>query len=275
MPNQSNFRSDITTVTDNRFNASRIVRYPTEGVLNEEVPASFGFSDGDNIELHFYTIPGNQLLLSIRLDRMDNVIKSHIVSYTNGPSKNYIRIDFSEIFRKKNLILVPGDYRMVMNFFSDEIGSFDYKKLNITTISPSRGEIELTFNDSDGEVSIDENQRLVYEFVEPSMEKIYAVGAADKIFKSGVQMNDPTEGLTASNILTTADRSLLTSLGNRVAFETDLNNFLLELGNFIKEDIIINGDQLIQRDQFENIITTAVQQKIVSMKTKYSTMKIT
>lgn len=270
MPNQENFRSDITTTTDIRFNASRVVRFPQEGILTQEVPASFGFSDNDNIELHFYTIPGNQLALSLIIDLQDRIAKSHIVSYSDGTNKNYIRIDFSEIFNNKKLILVPGDYRMVMNFFSSEIGNYTDRKLSLSTISPTRTEVELTFNDSINEVTIDQNQNLVYEFVETSLEKPYAAGAADKIFKSGVQMQDSTEGLTAVNVLKPADVSLLTNLGILQEFRNELNNFLLELGDFIKEDLIINGDQLIQQPQFQEIIRNMVEEKIVLMQIKFN-----
>lgn len=275
MPNQDNFRSDVTTITDPRFSASRVVRIPSEEILFDQIPASFGYEQDDNIELHFYTIPGNELILSTVLKLSDEIIKSHTVFYTDQTEKNHLRIDFSEIFRKKQLMLVPGDYRMVMNFFSDEIGSYENKKLNVTTISPSRQEIELTFNDSIDEVSIDDNQRLVYEFVEISFDKIYAVFVADKIFKSGVELNDETEGLTPSNILTENDISLLDNLGVRQQFETELSSFLLELGDFIKNDLVIRGDSLIQKDQYKNLIIDAVLEKINYMQSRFPTIVIT
>jgi hypothetical protein len=71
MPNQRNFRSDITTVTEPRFTASRIVKSYDEGVLLEELPASFGFNELDNIEVHFYTLSSNSLVLSTVINLQD------------------------------------------------------------------------------------------------------------------------------------------------------------------------------------------------------------
>lgn len=275
MPNQSNFRSDITTTTDIRYNASRIVRVPDELILYEEVPASFAFDRQDNIEIHFYTITTNQLLLSTVITLNDEIIKSHIVSYADNSYKNYIRIDLTKLFEYKNLILIPGDYRMVLNFVSDEIGSYTDRKLTLETISPSRTEVELVFNDTIDEVARQENLTLLREFIEPSFEKTDAVGAAEKIFKSGVELNDNTEGVTADNIIryintgsqTYADTiARIDRLGLRNSFDTQLNDFLLNLFNFIREEIVINGDDRIQEDQFRQIITDMVSMHINNLR---------
>ena len=275
MPTQSNFRSDITTTTDIRYNASRIVRVPDELILYEEVPASFAFDRQDNIEIHFYTITTNQLLLSTVITLNDEIIKSHIVSYADNSYKNYIRIDLTKLFEYKNLILIPGDYRMVLNFVSDEIGSYTDRKLTLETISPSRTEVELVFNDTIDEVARQENLTLLREFIEPSFEKTDAVGAAEKIFKSGVELNDNTEGVTADNIIryintgsqTYADTiARIDRLGLRNSFDTQLNDFLLNLFNFIREEIVINGDDRIQEDQFRQIITDMVSMHINNLR---------
>jgi hypothetical protein len=275
MPNQSNFRSDITTTADIRYNASRIVRVPDELILYEEVPASFAFDRQDNIEIHFYTITTNQLLLSTVITLNDVIIKSHIVSYADNSYKNYIRIDLTKLFEYKNLILIPGDYRMVLNFVSDEIGSYTDRKLTLETISPSRTEVELVFNDTIDEVARQENLTLLREFIEQSFEKTDAVGAAEKIFKSGVELNDNTEGVTADNIIryintgsqTYADTiARIDRLGLRNSFDTQLNDFLLNLFNFIREEIVINGDDRIQEDQFRQIIIDMVSMHINNLR---------
>ena len=165
MPNQANFRSDITTQTEPRFAASRIVSNPNELILFEEVPASFAFDAHDTLEVHFYTTPGNQLLLSTTITLSDQIIMSHIVSYSDNSYKNYIRIDFTKLFIDKNLILVPGDYKLVLNFFSDEIGSYTDRRLTIDTISPSRTEVQLTFNNIIDTVTRNNDVYLLREFV--------------------------------------------------------------------------------------------------------------
>ena len=273
MPNQANFRSNITTQTEPRFTASRIVSNPSELILFEEVPASFAFDAQDNVEVHFYTIPGNQLLLSATVTLNDEVVKSHIVAYNDNSYKNYIRIDFTKLFLDKNLILVPGDYRLVLNFFSDEIGSYTDRRLTIDTISPTRTEVQLTFNNVIDEVTRRENQYLLKEFVEPSFTKADAVGVAEKIFKSGVELDDSTEGVTADTIVENIEipeinqtyantMARIDRLNLRESFDAQVNNFLVELYSFIREEIVINGDDRIQQDEYEQFIRSVVENKI-------------
>lgn len=277
MPNQANFRSDITTTTDPRFTASRIVKVPSELILYEETPASFAFDNDDNIEVHFYSIATNELILSTVINLEDAIIKSHVVGYTDNSYKNYIRIDFTKLFLDKDLILIPGDYRVVLNFFSNEIGSYSTKKLTINKISETRTEVELVFNDTVDEISRQENLTLVTEFVEKSFNKTDAVGVAEKIFKSGVESQDSTEGLTATNIETnieipdigqTYENTLarIDRVGLRQIFDTQLNDFLLELFKYVREEIVINGDERIQEDEYQEIIRKVVLEKITNFR---------
>lgn len=276
MPNQNNYRTDLTKKTESRFTTSRIVNVPDDVILNEEIPASFGFDTGDNIEIHFYTAVGNQLLLSVLIGANEDIIKSHIVAYNDGTYKNYIRIDFTKLFLDKELILVPGDYRMVLNFFSDEIGSYTNRKLQIDTISDSSTEVQLSFSDTTDNIRRQENLYLLKEFVDPSIDKINAAATMDKIFKSGVELNDETEGLYYTNILTQADLTLLQDLNIYGNFIDELHALLLDLGNFIKDDIVINGDDLIQKDEFQKLITSTVQLKLQTMKLKFQeSLKLT
>jgi hypothetical protein len=277
MPNQANFRSDITTQTEPRFAASRIVSNPNELILFEEVPASFAFDAQDTVEVHFYTIPGNQLLLSTTITLSDQIIKSHIVSYSDNSYKNYIRIDFTKLFIDKNLILVPGDYKLVLNFFSDEIGSYTDRRLTIDTISPSRTEVQLTFNNIIDAVTRNDDTYLLREFVEPSFNKSDAVGVAQKIFESGVELNDPTEGITADTITQNIEIPEINQtyantiaridvLNLRESFDAQINDFLLQLYTFISEEIVINGDDRIQQDEYEQIIRSVVTDKISNLR---------
>lgn len=277
MPNQANFRSDITTQTEPRFAASRIVSNPNELILFEEVPASFAFDAQDTVEVHFYTTPGNQLLLSTTITLSDQIIKSHIVSYSDNSYKNYIRIDFTKLFIDKNLILVPGDYKLVLNFFSDEIGSYTDRRLTIDTISPSRTEVQLTFNNIIDTVTRNNDLYLLREFVEPSFNKSDAVGVAQKIFESGVELNDSTEGVTANTVVQNIEIpeinqtyantiARIDALNLRESFDAQINDFLLQLYTFISEEIVINGDDRIQQDEYEQIIRSVVTDKISNLR---------
>ncbi len=279
MPNQANFRSDITTQTAPRFSASRIVKVPTEPIFLEEIPASFGYDDEDNLEIHFYTIPGNQLLLSTTVVINDQIFKSHIVEYADGTYKNYIRIDFTKLFIDKNLVLIPGDYKMVLNFFSDEIGNYNNRILTIDAISPSRTEVQLTFNNTTDAPTRTENKQLAKEFVEPSFVKRDAIGVAEKIFKSGVELNDSTEGVTAETVVDNItipeeNQTYLNTIARidrlnlRNSFDVELNNFLVELYSFIREEIVINEDERVQQSDYEELIRSIVAAKIGRLQSK-------
>jgi hypothetical protein len=233
----------------------------------EELPASVAYNPEDNIEIHFYTVPGNARLLSVIITMQDaEILKSHVVSYADGTYKNYIRIDFTALFEKKQLLLIPGEYKMVLNYFSDEIGSYSNKKMFLQTISDSRTEAQLAFVDNTSEVNIVQNENILYEFVEPSFNKPTAIGVAEKIFKSGVDLNDSTEGLVYQNILdlieiTDIGQTFETSVGrvNRLGdaaslqFENQVNEFLPILYQSIREELLIRGDRRIQREEFEAI----------------------
>jgi len=271
MPNQTNFRSDITTKTEPRFLTSRIVNNPGELILFEEIPASFGYDPEDNIELHFYSVTTNQLVLSTTVKLSDDVIKVHTVAYADRTYKNYLRIDFTKLFVDKNLILVSGDYKVAINFFSDEIGTYENKILRIDFISNSRTEVQLSFNNSIDQPTIESNNILAKEFVEKGFNKIDAIGVSQKIFKSGVELNDSNEGVTATNIIERIDVvdqtyeqtiGKIDRLGILNEFENDLNEFVSNLYQYIIQEIIIKSDERTQEEEFRDIIQRVVTQKI-------------
>lgn len=280
MPNQYNFRSDVTNTTDVRYQASRIVRFPEEEILLEQLPASFGYETFDNVEIHFYTIPTNTLILSsvVNSNNFEEILKSHIVSYDDGSFKNYIRIDFTKLFEVNNLILIPGDYRVVINLFSDEIGSYDTKKMYIQKVAAAGTEVQLAFLPTQDEVQRQSNQNELREFVEPSFDRPTAVGVDEKIFASGVRLNNSFEGLTYENITDnietpTANQSRedtierIQRLGIIDKFETNIEEFLLILYEYIKNEIIINGDRRIQENEFKQFIEKAISSKISTLQT--------
>lgn len=276
MPNQYNFRSDITTKTEPRFLASRIVRVPEEIIFYEEIPASFAYDEQDNVELHFYSLPSNQLVFSTVAKLTDDILKSHLVEYVDKTYKNYIRIDITKLFVDKNLILIPGDYRVAINFFSDEIGSYDNKILTIDEISPSKTEIQLAFNNTIDEPTVELNNRLAREFVEKSFNKVDAIGVAQKIFKSGVELNNATEGVNAVNIIDrinvvvgqTYSQTVrrIDRIRAREEFDKDLNNFVLELYKSIVEQIVIVNDERIQEDEYQEIIRSMVTKYLENLR---------
>ena len=278
MPNQNNFRSDATTPDESRFLASRIVSFPEEEILLEQIPASFGYDVFDNIELHFYSSPENFLILSLVVNADDgDVLKSHIVSYEDETFKNYIRIDFTALFEKKQVILLPGDYKVVMNFFANEIGSYDNRRMYIEEISDSRTEVQLQFFDTQNLQDRVDNIDSLNEFVPPSFSRPVAIGVAEKIFRSGVQLVDDTEGLTYNNILENIELDLsdvAQTIDNTIEkvkklspvaedeLKESINNFLPRLYEKMREEIVIRGDRRIQEDEFKEFIEEVVDNEL-------------
>jgi hypothetical protein len=275
MPNQYNFRKNIGGDQPPRFMASRIVSFPQEKILLEELPASFGFENNDNIEMHFYIQPTDDLFLSVVLGASDvELLKSHVVAYDDDTFKNYIRIEFTQLLEKKNLFLVPGEYRVVFNFFSDEIGSYNDKNMYIQEISNSRTEVQLApYNYTDIKIR-KKNQKKLTEFTPPSFAKPDALGATTKIFKSGLENDDPEVGLTYSNISDnlfiketnqTFDNTIknirrLDASVEEVLVE-NLYKLLLSVHQILKNRIVIDGSPRIREEEFIQFIDDAIEEE--------------
>lgn len=275
MPNQYNFRTDVTNITEPRFTASRVVSVQDQSILLETIPASFGFEDLDNIEVHLYSDPANNLIVStiINLPEDIDVIKSHVVFYENQTFKNYIRIDFTKLFENKNLIIPSGQYRMVLNFFSNEIGSYNDRKLFVQTISPSRTEVELSYYPTQSISTRRANENELREFVQKSFDKPVAAGVTDKIFRSGVRLDDPTEGVTYESLVNnieiesidqTFDNTiqLVKNLNLEEVFSQQLESFIVSLYDDIVNEINLNGDRRIQEDEFQTFVNDVIERRV-------------
>lgn len=274
MPNQSNFRSNIET-NDPRFLASRIVKFPGEAILLEEIPASFGYDAQDNVELHFYTYPDDVLVASLVTVLTDEVVKLHIVQYQDNSFKTYLQIDFTKLFVDKKTTLAPGDYRVAINFFSEEIGSYDKRILSFSQISPSRTEVELVFNNETDEVIAAENARLYREFILKSFNKPDAVGIMEKIFKSGVELQDDREGVTAATTINKIESATTQKLVDTISrmqtikidtkFVDDLNTYIKNLFQILREEIVIKGDERLQEDELRALIFNVVKENVAKL----------
>jgi hypothetical protein len=275
MPNQTNFKSDVISNQDSRFVASRIINEETEELLFEIIPASFGYEAGDNIELHFYSVPGNTLYLStvIRADE-DDILKSHVVLYEDESYKNYIRIDFTRLFVKKNISLIPGDYKITINFFTDEIGDYDNRKLYVDRISNSRTEVQLAYFNPRDQIKVLENANELREFTLPSFSKPVAVGVAEKIFTSGILTQDDVSGITYNNILDNIEVpesdqtfqnsiALIRRIGENVeeSLKNQIEAILPIIYEKLREKIVMEGDMRIQKDEFIEFINEIVDEE--------------
>jgi hypothetical protein len=278
MPNQPNYRSNITNVLDKTFSPSRIVRFPQDTVLLEILPAAFGFDAESTIEIHFYSQPANILQLSLVIEPSDiDILKSHVVTHPDGTLQHYLRINFTELFERKTAVLLPGEYKVVMNFFANEIGSYNNRSLFVQQISDSRTEVQLAFFETNDETIIQQNQKHLQEFIEPSFDKLDAVGVAEKVFFSGVNLEDESEGITFSNLPDTIETAP-ESFGNvierltrvspqlRVQFEEQINTAIQNIYTRVKENIIEFGDFRIQRNELDIFIQDAVTKEVETLR---------
>jgi hypothetical protein len=272
MPNQDNFRSNLADVTEPRFLASRMVRFPTENLLLEEIPASFGYDNEDTVEIHFYTAQDNVLLLSTTVALNSGILKSHIISYDDGTYKNYLEIDFTKLFLDQSLVFIPGDYLVVFNFFSDEIGSYRNRELEIKNISTSRTEVVVGFPQIVPEnPSLQQSQqRILDEFAIPSLQKPDAIGAMEKIITSGVKLSSDAEGMTSTNVLANLGDPLrkLTALENAEVLgeiQELLNDFIPRLFDPVRKEIITTQDIYLQQVELIDYLRYAISIKIAKM----------
>jgi hypothetical protein len=263
MPNQENFRSDLTQLSQERKFVSRIVKLPEEGILLEEIPGSFGYDQNDNVEIHFYTAQGNTLLLSVVATVSDeNIFKFHTVTYDDGSIQTYLRIDFTELMELKNVILLPGEYKMVLNFFSDEVGSYNNKKLYIQEISPSKTELQLGFVDNINPVKINENENLLKEFVPKSFDKITAIGVAEVVLLTSYTQNDADSGLTFNEIFTAQERARMTRANLTSLAQSSTQEFLARTLETFTTRIIARPDERIQLDDFLTVLQQSMQDNL-------------
>jgi hypothetical protein len=273
MPNNYNYRSNVPAEVT--FLVSRISRSSDDSVLLEILPGAFAFDAQSNIELHFYSQPNNALILSLVVEPEDiaEILKSHIVTYDDGTLRNYIKIDFSKLFDLNQTLLLPGDYKVVMNFFTNEIGKYFDRTMFIQEISDSKTEVQLAFADIKNDVDAQQANNLLSEFVEPSFEKSIAVGVAEKVFFSGVNLGDDAEGVTVSNLPDTIDTAaesfvdVLTRIDRvspqvQVQFKEQVNTAIQNIYSRVKESIIEFGDSRIQRDELDIFIQDAVNKEV-------------
>ena len=186
MPHQPNYVQVLPTKPQS-FSVSRIAESEADrDILVGRLPGEFGFDIDDNIELHFYDSQ-NTLVNSTIVPISTGIVSSRTVILPEGQKEEKLVVDMSRVQKELGLFLPAGTYTLVINLFSDEIGSYGNRKLFIEEISDSRTELRLSFNVAYSDV---ENQEL-YEFIDPSLPRVLAGGVVGSIM-----------GITEDNLIT-------------------------------------------------------------------------
>lgn len=176
MPKQPNYVQLVPTKPQS-FPISRIAESENDTeILEGRLPAEFGFDIDDNLELHFYD--GQNTLVNTTIVALSSgIISIRSILLPDGTREEKLVLDMTRIQTELGLFLTPGTYTLVINLFSDEIGTYANKKLNIEEISESRTELRLGFNVPFTEVE----QQELYEFIQPSLPRVLAGGAINAI----------------------------------------------------------------------------------------------
>lgn len=196
MPNELNFEQPVDA-NNRRYTISRVAQIPEDNLLFSVEPADFGFYSNDNIEIHFYSKFTEELIYSQRVAITDNVLAIKTIQYEDGKYRNYITFDFNRFIELYPLSIGPGEYTIVLNIFSDEIGSYEDRKMTIDAISNSRTEVNLRFKGTPTERDIEE---LNY-FISPSIGKPFVDGILQNILLNASQTSDETTGITIDRVV--------------------------------------------------------------------------
>jgi hypothetical protein len=147
MVNQNNYQTNVQTLSElyTRYTVSRIIANKKDNLLDMEVPADF--SDAvleNNIEVNLYSIADNSLIFSDVVRNVSGSIFTETLQYQDNSSRKLLYIDFAKV---PGLNLPSGEYSVTLNFFADEIGTYDNRILKVNRISTSRTEVELKLTD--------------------------------------------------------------------------------------------------------------------------------
>lgn len=171
MPNAKNYKQNISSLTPGQKIQRLIV--DEEYVIKQNESGNDEFYYGldlarEFVELHFYvpntdtlvysaTVPldSPHFLFITEQDDTDNIANLELDFWTEGPLEGEIENQFGRKIRYSNADslqdtylsgLPSGDYDVIVNFFADEVGTYNDINWRIKTISPSKTEIVLHAN---------------------------------------------------------------------------------------------------------------------------------
>jgi hypothetical protein len=175
MPNTQNFKSDIENLQAQyiRFTVSRVIENIQNDLLEMEVPAEFSTTIlENNIEINIYSLADNSLIFSDVIRASSEAITTERLQYKDNSYRTLLYIDFAKI---PEIQLQQGTYSVTLNFFADEVGSYDNRILKVNKISTSRTEVELKLD------NISLQQKLI-QFATPRISTEYILPALKQIF---------------------------------------------------------------------------------------------
>lgn len=175
MANQQNYKTDTQQASQQatRYMVSRVIADKSDDLLSLEVPADFTPELTENIvEVNLYSLADNSLIYSDFI-RNSDALTTRTLQYNDGTFRRLLFIDFAKVTQA--IFLPSGKYSVTLNFFADELGSYDDKILKISKISTSRKEVELKLTDAS-------RQRQLEQFAIPQIPVKYIKDVLIQIF---------------------------------------------------------------------------------------------
>ncbi len=146
--NNQNFQSDIESLSDTyiKYTVSRVIADKRDNLLDMEVPAEFSERLlENNVEVNLYSLADNSLIFSDVIKNVSGSIFTRTLQYEDNTQRTLLYIDFKKL---PDLIIPVGRYSVTLNFFQDELGSYNDRLLKVSKISTSRNEVELKLTDT-------------------------------------------------------------------------------------------------------------------------------
>ena len=183
MANQLNYQSNIQQLSGQytRYVVSRVIANKNDDLLDMEVPADFSEALlENNVEVNLYSLADNSLIFSDIVKNVSGSIYTETLQYKDNSLRKLLYIDFTKV---QNLNLPSGQYAVSLNFFADELGSYDDRILKINRISTSRTEVELKLTDVTQQKTLEQFAipRIPAEFIKPVLRQIFNQEGADDL----------------------------------------------------------------------------------------------
>ena len=183
MANQTNYQSNIQELSNSytRYLVSRTIANTKDDLLDMEVPADFSEALLQNtVEVNLYSLADNSLIFSDVVKNVSGSIYVETLQYEDNSSRKLLYIDFAKV---EGLQLPSGQYGVTLNFFADELGSYNDRILKVNRISTSRTEVELKLTDLTQQQNLQQFAipKIPVEFVRPILIQIFNQEGADNL----------------------------------------------------------------------------------------------
>lgn len=270
MPNINNFETDITQLAElySKFTVSRVIANKKDDLLDLEVPAEFDqkFLD-NNIEINLYSLADNSLIYSDFI-KNSQAITIQNVQYSDNTSRTLLFIDFKKL--DVSTTIPSGQYSVTLNFFTDEIGSYDNRILKISKISTARTEVELKLMDTNRQKELETFAvpRIPVQYIKDVLKQIFNQEGADEISlpTSPIKID---QDVVYENFNNNYGQQLITygfdqdagggaRPGINTIIQSVLNTAYLTAVETIDEEITKSATQYLTQTELSNYVVTAI-----------------